>query len=102
MLGRILVSFLLESSSVVPVFKNDGERSDPGKYRLISLLPIISKNFESFINDSLTKDLDITVLFYDLQYRFRASRSTADILNVLSEHIYNSVRCRWRDECYCT
>ena len=27
----------------MPVFKNDGERSDPGKYRPISLLPIISK-----------------------------------------------------------
>ena len=30
------------SSSVVPVFKNDEERSDPNKYRPISLLPIIS------------------------------------------------------------
>ena len=26
-----------KSSSVVPVFKNDGERSDPGKYRPITL-----------------------------------------------------------------
>ena len=26
--------------SVVPVFKNDGERSDPGKYRPISILPL--------------------------------------------------------------
>ena len=30
-------------SSVVPVFKNNGERSDPGKYRPISILPIIIK-----------------------------------------------------------
>ena len=55
-----------KSSSVVPVFKNDGERSDPGKYHPISLLPIISKIFESFINDSLTKHLDTTGLFSDL------------------------------------
>ena len=75
----------------MPVFKNDGERSDPGKYRPISLLPIISKIFESFINDSLPKHLDITGLFSDLQYGFRAFRSTTGILIVLSERIYISL-----------
>ena len=74
-----------KSSSVAPVFKNDEERSDPGKYRTISL----SKIFESFINDNLTKHLDITSFFSDLQYGFRASRST--ILAVLGECIYNSL-----------
>ena len=59
-----------KSSSVVPVLKNDGERSDPGKYRPISLLPIISKIFESFVNDCLTKHLDMTGLFSGLQYGF--------------------------------
>ena len=44
------------------VFKNVGEKSDPGKYRHISL-PVISEIFESFINDSLTKYLDISGLF---------------------------------------
>ena len=34
-----------KSSLVVPVFKNDGERSDPGKCHPISLLIIISKIF---------------------------------------------------------
>ena len=48
-----------------------------------------SKIFESFINDSLTKHLDITGLFSDLQYGLRAFRSTADIPTVLSERIYN-------------
>ena len=74
----------------MPVFKNDRERSDPGKYHPISLV-IISKIFESFINDGLTEHLDITGLFSDLQYGFRAFRYTADILIVLSEHIYNSL-----------
>ena len=87
MLGRILFSILWKSLSVVPVFRNYGERSDPGKYRPISILPIISKIFESFINDSLTKHLDTTGLFSDLQYGFRVFRSTADILTVLSERI---------------
>ena len=55
-----------KSSEVVPAFKNDGDRSDPGKYRPISLLSIVSKIFESFINDSLIKHLDSTGLFSDL------------------------------------
>ena len=65
----------------------DGERSRTGKYRPKRLLPILSK---SFIYESLTKHLDITVLFSDLQYGFRAFRSTADILTVLSKRICNS------------
>ena len=88
MLGQFMLSFLLE---VVPAFKNDGDRSDPGKYRPISLLSIVSKIFESFINDSSIKHFDSTGLFSDLQYGFRTLRSTADILTVLSERIYNSM-----------
>ena len=80
-----------KSSEVVPAFKNDGDRSDPGKYRPISLLSTVGKIFESFINDSLIKHLDSTGLFSDLQYGFRTLRSTADILTVLSERIYNSM-----------
>ena len=69
----------------MPVFKN-GERSDPGNKSHIILLLFFCKIFESFINDSLTKHLDITGLFYDLQYGFRF---TAHILTFLSERIYN-------------
>ena len=80
-----------KSSLVVPVFKNDRERSDSGKYCPISLLPIITKIFESFINDSLTKHVDITDFFSDLQHGFRAFQSTVDIRTVLSGCIYSSL-----------
>ena len=80
-----------KSSAVVPVFESNGERSDPSNYRSIRLLPIISKIFESFISDNLTKHLDITCVFSDLQRGFRAFLSTADILTVLSERSYNSL-----------
>ena len=73
----------------MPVFKDDGARSDPGKYCPISLLAIMSKVFEYFINDSLTKLLGVIGLFSDLQYGFRAFWSTADILTILCEHFYH-------------
>ena len=44
--------------SVCPIFKNSGERCDPSKYRPISLLSIISKVFESVINDYLVVNLE--------------------------------------------
>ena len=61
---------------------------------------LFARNFSSIpplmmaldlINNSLTKHLDITDLFSDLRYGFRAFRSTADILTVLGERIYNSL-----------
>ena len=49
--------------SVIPVFKNTEESSNPGNYRPISILPIISKVFEILINSALTKHLESNNLF---------------------------------------
>ena len=77
--------------SVVPVFKNHGERSNAGNYRPISLLPVISKVFEILINSSIIKHLDSNNLLSDHQYGFRSSRSTADLLTVITERIHQTL-----------
>ena len=77
-----------KSPSVIPVFKNSGERSDPRNYRPISLLPVISKVFESILNSSVVHHLESLELFSDHQYGFRSSRSTADLLTVITERIH--------------
>ena len=74
-------------ASVVPVFKNSGDRSDSRNYRPISLLSVISKVFESLINDALVSHLETNNLFSDHQYGFRRNRSTADHLTVITEKI---------------
>ena len=76
-----------KTSSVCPVFKGSGERSDPSKYRPISLLCIISKLFESVLNRHIMKYLNAHSLLSDVQYGFRSSRSTADVLTVISHRI---------------
>ena len=58
---------------VVPVFKNVGEGSTAKNYRPVSLPSVISKVFGG--------------LFSDFQYGFRSSRSTADLLTVVSDKI---------------
>ena len=73
-------------ASVVPVFKGSGERSAPSNYRPISLLPIIGKIFECFLNQQLLGYLEDNDLLSDCQYGFRHSRSTGDLLSLITEH----------------
>ena len=59
-------------SSVVPVFKNVGERSTVKNYRPVSLLSVLSKVFEKLVNNRIVDHLEKCVLFSDFQYGFRS------------------------------
>ena len=74
-------------SLVVPVFKNVGERSTAKNYGPVSLLSEVSNIFEKVVNNRIVDHLLKCVLFSDFQYGFRSSRSTADLLIVLSDRI---------------
>ena len=74
-------------SSVVPVFKNVGERSTAKNYHPVSLLSVVSKVFEKLRNNRIVDHLEKCGLFSDFQYGFRSSRSTADLLTVVSDRI---------------
>ena len=45
-------------SSVVPVFKNVGERSTAKIYRSVSLLSVVSKVFEKLVNNRIVDHLE--------------------------------------------
>ena len=74
-------------SSVVPVFKNVRERSTAKNYRPISPLSVVSKVFEKLVNNKIVDHLEKCGLFSDFQYLFSSSRSTADLLTVVSDRI---------------
>ena len=74
-------------SSVVPVFKNVGERSTAKDYCPVSLLSVITNAFEKLVNNRIVEHLEKCGLFSDFQYGFRSSRSTADLLTVVSDRI---------------
>ena len=74
-------------SSVVPVFKNVGERSTAKNYRPVSLLSVVSKAFEKLANNRIVDHLEKCDLFSDFQNGFRSSRSTTDLLTVASDRI---------------
>ena len=57
----------------VSVFKNAWERSTAKNYRPISLLPVVSKVFEKFVNNRMVDPLEKCGLFSDFPYGFRSS-----------------------------
>ena len=64
--------------SVIPVFKNVGERSTAKNYHPVSLLSVVSKVFEKIVDH-----LENCSLSSDFQYGFRSSRSTAYLIELL-------------------
>ena len=59
--------------SVVPVFKNVGERSTTKNCSFVSLLSWVSKVFEKLVNNRIVDQLEKCGLFSDFQYGFRYS-----------------------------
>ena len=58
---------------MVPVFKSVGERSTAKYYHHISLLSVVSKVFEKFVNNRILDHLEKWGLFSDFQYGLRSS-----------------------------
>ena len=75
-------------SSVVSVFKNVGERSTAKglqlKTTVLLVLFLWLVVFEKLLNNRKVDQLEKCGLFSDFQYDFRSSRSTADLLTVVS------------------
>ena len=72
---------------MVPVFKNVGERSTAKNCHPVSLLSVVSKVFEKFVNNRIVDNLEKRGLFSDIGYGFRSSQSTVDLLTVVSNII---------------
>ena len=72
---------------MVAAFKNVGERTTAKNYSPVSLLFVVSKLFEKLINNRIFDHLEKCGLFYDFQYGFRSSRSTAGPVTVVSDRI---------------
>lgn len=65
----------LKIAKVTPVYKS-GTKSDPGNYRPISVLPVISKIYEKILYDRLKKFLESKNFLYKKQYGFRPNSNT--------------------------
>ena len=76
----------LKRAKVVPIYKKK-EKTEPGNYRPVSILSIISKVFEKIICEQFSEFLESNKYLYELQSGFRSSYSTDSCLIHLSDHI---------------
>lgn len=80
----------LKIAKVKPIYKS-GNKTDPGNYRPISVLPVISKVFERIIYCRLFEYLNQKKFFSENQYGFRPKSSTlsatVDLVNQIKSNI---------------
>ena len=72
-------------SLVVPVFKIVEERRTAKNYHPVHPLFVVSKVFEKLVNNRILDHVEKFGLFSGFQYGFRSSRSTGDLLIVVSD-----------------
>lgn len=65
----------LKVAKVSPIYKS-GSKTDPGNYRPISVLPVISKIFEKILHIRLETHLQTINFIYKQQYGFRSKSNT--------------------------
>ena len=84
----------MKIAKVSPVYKK-GSKLDPGNYRPISVLPILSKVFEKLINNRLMKYLNKNDLLFKHQYGFKEKHSTKlSLINLANDLINYNIRAR--------
>lgn len=80
---------LMKLSKIVPLFKA-GEKQDPGNFRPVSILPVLSKIFEKILLNQMLSHFNTHSLLHNQQYGFTKGRSTTDAGESLLRHIYSA------------
>ncbi len=80
---------ICKKAMVTPIFKA-GDIDDPGNYRPISILPILGKTIEYFVNQQLVNYVESNNILSKQQFGFRKNHSTAFLMLDLFDGIYSA------------
>lgn len=80
---------LMKHSKLIPLFKA-GDNKDPGNFRPVSVLPVLSKIFEKLILNQITIHFSVNQIFHTQQFGFTKGRSTIDAGANLVRYIFNA------------
>ena len=72
-----------------------GKKLTAKNYRPVSLPSVVSLVFETLVNNRLVDHQEKCCLFSDFQHGFRPSRSTEDLLTVVSDRIARAFNRSW-------
>ena len=81
---------LCKKALITPVYKGEGDKKDPGNYRPISILPLLGKCIEYFVNQELIEFINKNKVLNERQFGFRKDNSTLYLMLELFDKIYNS------------
>ena len=81
---------LCKNALITPVYKGEGDKQDPGSYRPISILPLLGKCIEYFVNQNLINYMNENNILSDRQFGFRKDNSTSYLMLELFDRIYSS------------
>lgn len=76
-----------KKAKVVAIFKKNKDKYSPASYRPISLLPNISKIYETIINNRIITHCDHNDIIPESQFGFRFKHSTIHAINQLTSDI---------------
>ena len=85
-----IVPDVWKKARVVPIFKN-GDTSDMGNYRPISVLPVLSKILERHVHNQYYSYLVNHKFLLDQQSGFRKNHSCQTVLTKLSNYFYENM-----------
>ena len=80
----------MKNALVTPVYKGEGDKYDFGNYRPISILPLLGKCIEYFVNVNLMEYISNNKILSDRQVRFRKDNSTTYLMLEMFDKIYSS------------
>ena len=89
-LSRGSMPKLCKQALVTPIYKSEGDKQDPENYRPISILPLLGKCIEYFVNQQLTNYVQDNNILNNQQYGFRKDSSTTFLMLDLFDKIYAS------------
>ena len=82
----------LKQARVVPLYKK-ASKTEPGNYRPVSILCIISKIIERVVYNQINDHLKRNNLLYEFQSGFRTSYSTDTCLVYMTDYIRSKIDC---------
>jgi len=82
---------LWKKAIITPIYKGKGSQSEPGNYRPIAILPVMSRVLEKLILKQVVAYMDKHSILADRQHAFRKNHSTETALLEVTDQIWKGM-----------